>query len=450
MQVTETVSEGLKRELKIVVQAPELQERVNSRLEEMKDKVRLKGFRPGMVPVEHLRKLYGRSVMAEVLEQTISETSKKALVERDERPADKPDISLPEDEKLVEGVIAGERDLEYTMSFEVLPEMELVDLRKLEIEKPVAEVAEDEIEKGLGQLLDSSTSYEDKKTKAKDGDQVRIDFIGRIDGEAFEGGTAEDVAVVIGKNAFIPGFEDGLVGVRAGDETTITTTFPENYPAKHLAGKAAEFEVKVRAVAAPKRPEPDDEFASGMGFESIDKLREAVRERLAKELEGGTRVKMKRGLLDALDEAHDFDLPPSLVEREFADLWAQLNRQMEQRGETFSDLGQDEDAEKEKNRKLAERRVRLGLVLSEIGRQNKIEVSDDDLKRAMLEQARQYPGQEKKVIEYFQKTPGALMDLHAPIYEDKVVNYALALVKQKERKVTSKELFDMAHEEDVA
>lgn len=448
MQVTETVSDGLKRQLKVTVALPEIQEKVDARLNEMKQRANIKGFRPGKVPVEHLRRLYGRSIMAEVLQQTITETSQKALAEREERPAQQPEINLPEESPGVESVMSGDADFEYTMSFEVIPDMELADLRQIKLEKQVAEPSDDDVEKSVQQLLESSASYEPKQGGAKDGDQVKVDFVGKIDGEPFEGGAAEDVAVVIGKNAFIPGFEEGLIGVQPGEQRVVKVTFPQAYGAEHLAGKPAEFDVTVKDVAAPKLPEADDDFAKGMGFESVDKLREAIRTKLASELEQASRTKLKRYLLDELDKLHDFELPASLVEQEYGELWQQTTQQMERTGDTFEDSGTTEEEAKRRNQQLAERRVRLGLVLAEIGTRNNIEVSDDDLKRAMMDQARQYPGQEKQVIEYFQKNPGALVELRGPIFEEKVVDYALAMVGLSEKTVSPEELFKMPDDDE--
>jgi len=450
MQVTETVSDGLKRELKVTVALPEIQEKVDARLHEMKQRANIKGFRPGKVPVEHLRRLYGRSIMTEVLQQTISETSQKAISEREERPAQQPQINLPEDSQGVESVISGEADLEYTMSFEVIPDMELADLRQLKLEKEVAEVEDEDIDKSVQQLLESSASYEPKDGASEDGDQLKVDFVGKIDGEPFEGGSAEDIAVVLGKNQFIPGFEEGLIGAKPGEERVVNVTFPEEYGAEHLAGKQAEFDVKVKEVGAPKLPEADDDFAKTMGFDSMDKLRDAIRDKLGKELEQASRTKLKRQLLDELDKAHDFQLPASLVEQEYNELWQQTTQQMERSGQSFEDMGTTEEAEQARNRKLAERRVRLGLVLAEIGQRNNIEVTDEEMKRAMMDQARQYPGQEKQVIEYFQQNPNALMELRGPVFEEKVVDYALAMAEVNEKPVSKDDLFKMPEEEDAA
>ncbi len=450
MQVTETVSDGLKRELKVTIALPEIQEKVDARLHEMKQRANIKGFRPGKVPVEHLRRLYGRSIMTEVLQQTINETSQKAIAEREERPAQQPQINLPEDSQGVESVISGEADLEYTMSFEVIPDMELADLRTLKLEKEIAEVEDEDIDKSVQQLLESSASYEPKDGAAEDGDQLKVDFVGKVDGEPFDGGSAEDIAVVLGKNNFIPGFEEGLIGAKPGEERVVKVTFPEEYGAEHLAGKPAEFDVTVKEVGAPKLPEADDDFAKTMGFDSMDKLREAIRDKLGKELEQASRTKLKRQLLDELDKAHDFELPASLVEQEYNELWQQATQQMERSGQSFEDTGTTEEAEQARNRKLAERRVRLGLVLAEIGQRNNIEVSDEEMKRAMMDQARQYPGQEKQVIEYFQQNPGALMELRGPVFEEKVVDYALAMAEVNEKPVSKDDLFKMPEEEDAA
>jgi len=447
MQVTETVSDGLKRELKVTIARPEIEEKVDARLQEMKQRANIKGFRPGKVPVEHLRRLYGRSITTEVLQQTISETSQQALAEREERPAQQPQINLPEDSEDVENVISGDADLEYTMSFEVIPDMELTDLSKLNLEKEVAEVDEEDVEKSVQQLLESSATYEPKDGPAEDGDQVKVDFVGKIDGEPFEGGAAEDIAVVIGKNQFIPGFEEGLVGARSGEERVVEVTFPQEYGAEHLAGKDAQFDVTVKEVGAPKLPEANDEFAKTMGFEAMDKLRDAIRDKLSKELEQASRTKLKRQLLDALEESHGFELPASLVEQEFNELWQQTTQQMERSGQTFEEGETTEEQERERSRKLAERRVRLGLVLAEIGQRNNIEVTDEEMKRAMMDQARQYPGQEQQVIEYFQQNPNSLMELRGPIFEEKVVDYALAMANVTEKPVSKDELFSMPDEE---
>lgn len=440
MEVTETTSDGLKRELRVVVGANELNQRLSERLHELKNNVRLKGFRPGKVPVDHLRKIYGRSVMAEIIQQTVNETSQKAVTEREERPAVKPDVSLDEDEEQIEQLIAGQADLAYTMSFEVLPEVTVTDLSSLELEKPVAEVSKEEVDEAIERLVEESVTYADKEGPAAEGDQVVIDLEGTIDGVPFEGGKAEDAPIVLGKNQFIPGFEEQLTGVKAGDEKTVEVTFPEEYPAEHLAGKPASFAVTVKKVGAPERPEVDEKFAETLGFESVEKLREAIEKQLGDQYASHSRTRVKRQLLDALDEAHDFALPEVLVNQEFETIWKQVERDLEQSGKTFADEGTSEEEERERYRKIAERRVRLGLVLSEIGEKAEVKVSDEEVNNALMERLRQYPGQERQVYEFYQQNPDALAELRAPLFEDKVVDYVLELADVKEKKVSKEEL----------
>ncbi len=440
MQVTETLSDGLKRELKVVIGAQELHRRLEARLDEIKDKVQLKGFRPGKVPIEHIRKTYGRSVMAEVVQQAVSETTTKALEQRKERPALQPDIRLPEDATAVEQVMAGKGDLEYIMSFEVLPKIDLKDLKTIRLERLVAEPDADTIEASLLQLREANKSYEPKDAPGEKGDRLIIGFVGRIEGEPFEGGSADDAYVVLGEGRFIPGFEEGIMGARAGEVRTIDVTFPEDYGAAHLAGKAAQFEVTVKEVARPVLPEPNDDFAKSLGLESFQALKDAVKARIAREYETISRAKLKRSLLDALDEAHEFELPPSLVESEFDAMWQELTEQLRRSGKSFEDEGTTEDKARAEYRSLAERRVRLGLILSEIGQRNDIKITDDDIKRAVIERARQYPGQESQVIEFYKKNQQALADLRAPVYEEKVVSFALELVSIADRSVSAEEL----------
>ncbi len=446
MQITETVSEGLKRELKVVIGAKELDERLQAKLGELKDKVRLKGFRPGKVPLDHIKKVYGRSAMAEVLQQAVTESSNEALSGREERPAFQPSITLVEQENVIDRVIGGEHDLEYTMSFEVLPKIELTDLKTLEVEKPVAEINEEQIADSLQRIRENNVIYETKDGAGEDGDRLTLDFTGTIDGEPFEGGKGEDAHVVLGRGMFIPGFEEGLAGAKAGDECTVNATFPEDYGAEHLAGKVAAFEVKVKEVASPKLPEIDDELAKSLGVESLDKLKEAVRERINRDYVSASRAKAKRSLLDALDTTHGFELPPSLVENEFESIWKEVTHHMEHSKKTFADDGTTEEKARDDYRKMAERRVRLGLVLSEIGQRNTITVTDEEVRRAIVDRARQFPGQERQVIEFYKNNAGALLELRAPIFEDKVVDFVLELASVTEKAVTPEELFRVEEE----
>ncbi|MFV0369554.1 MAG: trigger factor [Hyphomicrobiaceae bacterium] len=441
MQITEMNNDGLKRTLKVTVDQTELGERFNQKIDEIKGRVQLKGFRKGKVPISHIKKLYGRSVMAEVLEQTVRETSSKAITDRNERPAMQPDIDLPKDEGEIEKVISGEAGLAYSMSFEVLPEIAIADLTTLKLEKLVVEVAPEAIDEVVADLAKRSTTYDAEEGRAaQDGDRLMVDFVGKIDGEPFQGGDGKSVEVVMGRGGFIPGFEEGMAGLKAGDEKVLKVTFPEAYQAEHLAGKEAEFDVKVLEVGAPKLPEIDDEFAKTLGAESFDKLKEMIKDQLAQEYQQGARMKIKRELLDELEKVHEFELPASLVDNEFDSIWTQLNDGMKQENKTFADENKTEEEARTEYRKLAERRVRLGLVIGEIGDKNKIQVTQDELRAALVEQARRYPGQEKFVYEYYEKTPGALAQLRAPLFEDKVVDFVLEQAKPAEKTVSKDEL----------
>ena len=442
MQVTETQSDGLKRQLKVVVGAGEIGAKFDARIDELKDRVQLKGFRKGKVPVQHLKKVFGRSLMGEVLQQTIEEKSRAALDERKERPAIQPQIELPEDQQEIEQILSGQADLSFGMSFEVLPEFELMDLSELKLERPVAEVDDKAVDDAINQLVERSTSYEAAEGRtAEDGDRLTIDFVGKIGGEPFEGGAGEGVNVVLGQGSFIPGFEEQLKDVKAGEERTVTVTFPEEYPEKSLAGKEATFDVKVTEVAAPKRPEVDDEFAKNLGAENLEKLRELVTEQIKREYDQASRAKVKRALLDELENRHGFALPPTLVEREFEGIWRQVTQGLEQAGRTFEDEGKTEEQAREEYRKIAERRVRLGLVLGEVGEKNEIQVSQEEMRRALMEQARRYPGQERLVYEFYEKNPGAIAELRAPIFEEKVVDHILGQAQLEDKKVDREELF---------
>ena len=443
MQVVETSSDGLKRKLKVVVGADELGERYSAHLDKIKDQVQLKGFRKGKVPIAHIKKVFGRSVMNEVLQETIRETSSQAIRDRQERPAMMPDIALPEDAANIESVVAGEADLAYEMSFEVLPEVKLADFKSLALEKLVAEVDDEQLDEALAQLAERNTGFEAEEGRAaEDGDRVTIDFKGTIDGEPFERGEGENLQLVLGNAGFIPGFEDGIKGAKKGESRDVTGTFPEAYPVAELAGKEAVFAVTVKEVEKPVKAEINDEFAKSLGMEGLDQLKGLVSTQIKQELDQASRMKLKRELLDVLEAAHDFELPPSLVEREFEGIWKQVTDGLAREGKTFADEGKTEEEAREEYSKIAERRVRLGLVVGEIGDKNKIEVTQDELRRALMEQARRFPGQEKQVYEYFEKTPGAIQEIRAPIFEDKVIDFILELAKPAERTVTRKELIE--------
>lgn len=448
MQVTETAREGLKRTLQVVVGKAELSERFASRLDEIKDRVEIKGFRRGKVPVAHIKKLYGKSLMQEVMEQTLNETSAQAIKDRNERPAQQPKVELVDfNEETFEKIASGQGDLAYNMSFEVLPPIPLADLSTLKLEKLVADVDDEALDKALANLAERNTAYDIEEGRAaSEGDLVTLDFVGKIDGEAFEGGSAEGQSLVIGKKQFIPGFEEGVTGMKAGDEKVVTATFPAEYPVAALAGKTAEFDVKVKGVSKSRTPAVDEDFAKGVGAESLEQLRGFISEQIKREYDQASRQKLKRELLDALDAAHTFELPPSLVDFEFNNIWTQLENNLKATNKTFADEGKTEDEARAEYRKIAERRVRLGLVIGEIGEKNNLQVSQDELRRALVEQARRYPGQEKQVYEYYEKTPGALAELRAPIFEDKVIDFVIDAAKPTEKKVTRDELLKAVQE----
>lgn len=448
MNITEVSSDGLRRQLKVVIGADELEKRLSDRLEELKDKARLKGFRPGKVPKEHLRKVYGRSVMAEVVQQAVAETSREAINERAERPAFQPTVGLPEDEGEIDKIFAGASDLAYTLSFEVLPQFDTMDLGKIELEKPVAAVTDADIDQAIDRIRSSNLTYKPKEGAAASGDRLTVDFVGKIDGEAFEGGSTEDAQIVLGSGNFIPGFEEGLTGAKAGEERVVEATFPENYPEASLASKTATFEVKVKDVAAPETPELTDDFAKSMGLESVAKLREMVKTRLEQDRAMASRLKMKRALLDALNEGHTFDLPPTLVDNEFQAIWRQVTHDLETSKRSFEDEGTTEEKAREEYCDIAARRVRLGLVLSEVGSRNQITVTDEEVNRSLLDRIRQFPGQERKVYDFYRNNPEMLAEIRAPIFEDKVVDYIIELAKVTDKPVSVEELYTDPDEHD--
>jgi len=438
MQVTETLSEGLKRELKIDIPAGDLAAKLDDYMADMKSKANIKGFRPGKVPVGHLKKMYGRQAMAEILSNTIQETTQKAVEERSERPALTPEIDLPEED--AEKILAGDADLSFKMTYDVLPEFEIVDFAGFEIERPVVEIDDAEVDEQIAQIAKNNTPFEPKDGAAEDGDRVTMSYLGKLDGEPFEGGADENGMLVLGSGQFIPGFEEQLIGVKAGDEKVVELTFPEDYPAEHLAGKPATFDVVVKEVAAPGEAAIDDEFAKGLGLESLDKLKEIVRGQIEGQFGQMTRQRVKRQLLDKLDEHYGFELPEKLLNSEFDIVWQQVEEDMKRNEKTFEDEDTTEEEAKADYRKIAERRVRLGLVLSEIGEKNNIQVTDEELQRALYDRVRQFPGQEQQVFEFYKSNQQALASLRAPIYEEKVVDFMLELAKVTDKTVTKEEL----------
>lgn len=446
MQVNETLAEGLKRELKVTVPAAELDTRLADRLDQLKDRIRLKGFRPGKVPVNHLRKVYGKAAMAEIVEGLVGETTRQAIADRGERAAMQPKVAMTEDEAEANQILEGRGDLTFTLAYEVLPSFELGDFRGLKIERPVAEVGDSEVDERLQRIGESTRTYDPVERAAENGDRVTMSYVGKVNGEPFSGGEDQNGQLVLGSGRFIPGFEEQVVGLKAGDEKVIEVTFPESYPAPNLAGKAATFDVTIKEVAAPGEIKLDDEFASRLGLESIDKLRDTVRKQVETEYGQATRQRVKRQLLDQLDSTHSFPLPENLVEQEFDNIWKQVMHDIEHHGRSFEQEGTTEEKAREEYRGIAERRVRLGLVLSKIGESAEITVTDEELQSALYDQARRYRGQEKHVFDFYRKNPEALQTLRAPIFEEKVVDYILELAEVTDKTVSKDEL--LADDED--
>jgi trigger factor len=450
MQVTQTLAEGLKRQFKIVLTTADLNSRFETELESMRGKVNLNGFRPGKVPTAHLKRVYGKSVMAEVVQNAVTEANRQIAEESGTRLAAEPKVNLPEDQAVIEKVLAGEAGLDFSVDVELLPTIEIVDHSKIAVVKEVAEVPAKDIDDAIERMAAANRPFTPRgeKDKAKDGDKVTIDFAGSIDGVPFDGGTGGDVDLVLGSGQFIPGFEEQLVGVKTGDKKTVKVSFPADYQAAHLAGKAAEFAVTVKAIAAPGELNIDDELAKKFGLDDVAKLREAVKGSLGEELEEQTRQKMKRQLLDGLDKLYTFDLPPTMLDEEFAAVWRQVTADMERAGEKFDADG--EAKAREEYRAIATRRVRLGLVLAEIGQKAEIKVEDNEITQALVLRARQFPGQEKQVFDYYRKNPQALAEIRAPLFEEKVVDLLLSGVKLTEKKVSREELMAADEPEETA
>ncbi|UNE54722.1 trigger factor [Bartonella machadoae] len=436
MQVTETLNEGLKREIKIVVPARDLEEKLNERLNDTKGKIKLNGFRPGKVPAGYLKKMYGKSFMAEILNEIVSDAPHSILADRNERSALQPQIDIDENEQILDG----KADFVFNLKYEVLPKFEIKDFENIEITREIATIPEQEIDDQVKKVLSSTRSYSLKDGLSEEGDRVTIDYLGKLEGVPFDGGAGSDAQLVLGSKQFIPGFEEQLVGVKAGDTKTISVKFPDNYNAMHLAGKDAEFDITVKAVSKPDALKIDDEAAQKVGLESLSRLREVVRGQIESQYGSMTRQKIKRQILDALDADYNFEIPEGLLEIEFNNIWTQVNDDLKKAGRSFEDEGVTEEQAREEYRVLAQRRVRLGLVLSEIGMKVGVKVSEDELKAAVFDQVRQYPGQEKEIMDFFRKTPEAVANLRAPIFEEKVIDHLLARIKVTDKEVSVEEL----------
>lgn len=440
MQIVEKSGEGLSRVYGVTVPAADLTEKLEARIKEIAPTLNVKGFRPGKVPPAHVRRLYGKALMGEVVQQSLTESTQKVLEENKLRPAGEPELK-PEGD--IEAVMEGKADLAYEMTVDLMPEFTPVDGATLSLTKPVYKPTDKEVDEAVADLAKQNRTYETKtgKTvKAKDGDQVVIDFIGRVDGEAFEGGTATDVPLVLGSGQFIPGFEDQLVGAKPDSELTVKVTFPADYQAAELAGKDAEFETKVKEVKSPVDSPADDEFAKRLGLESLEKLQELIRGNLEEQYAGASRFKLKRALLDELDSKHDFPLPPKMVEAEFGSIWNQVQQDKEAGQLPPEDADKTEDQLQKEYRKIAERRVRLGLVLAEIGRANNVQVTEAELNQAIMNEARKYGAQAQQIFNLLRENANVQAQLRAPIFEDKVVDLIVSQAKVKEKKVSKDEL----------
>jgi trigger factor len=440
MQIIETNADGLKREFKIVVPAKEVQERIDGRLNELGRRIRLPGFRPGKVPLPLLKQRYGQSVRGEVLEQTVNDSSAKVISDRGLRAAGQPRIEILS--QVAEG------DLEYKLAVELIPDIKPVDFKTLTFERLVVDVPDkdvtDAVERAAKRFRKSSPVATPRS--AQSGDIVVIDFVGRADGTEFPGGSATGHYLELGSGSFIPGFEEQLIGAAAGEHRDVKVTFPGDYPNAQLAGKAAEFAVDVKEIRELAPIEINDELAKALGATDVANLHDTMRQRIGNEYSGVARSRLKRHLLDALAERHQFEVPPGLVEAEFSAIWAQIESDRSRGRLDPEDAGKSEEQLKQEYRDIAVRRVKLGLLLSEVGRLNNIQVSNDELSRAIVNEARRHPGSERQVIEYYQKTPQALVQLRAPLYEDKVVDFILELATVTERKVTAEELASLVNE----
>ena len=433
MQVTETLNEGLRRGYRIVLPASELEETVNGKLAEAQPTVEMKGFRKGKVPMALLKKQFGQRLLGEAMQETIDGAMSKHFNDSGDRPAQQPDVKMT-NEDWKEG-----DDVEVEMSYEALPTIPDVDFKAIDLEKLVAKADEAAVDEALANLAENAQDFKDRKktAKAKDGDQIVFDFLGKVDGEAFDGGASEDYPLVLGSNSFIPGFEEQLVGVKTGAEKDVVVTFPEEYGAAHLAGKEAVFSCTVKAVKEPVPAEINDELATKFGAEDLAGLKVQIGERIEAEYAGAARAVMKRALLDALDEKVKFELPPSMVETEAGQIAHQLWHE-----ENPDVQGHDHDPVEttQEHRDLAERRVRLGLLLAEMGQRAEVQVSDAEMQQAVMAQARQYPGEERQFMEFVQSNEQMQQQLRAPIFEDKVVDYAFELANVTEKEVSKDEL----------
>jgi trigger factor len=403
----------------------------------------IKGFRPGKVPLGHVRRMYGKELMGEIIQETLNETTQKAMDDAKIRPASQPELKPIGD---IEGVIAGNSDLAYEIAVEMMPIFTPVEPNTIELNRPVYEASDADIDEALKSVVSGNKQYEEKKAKGKaavkaeDGDKLIIDFVGKIGDEAFEGGSAEGAELVIGSGMFIPGFEEQLIGAKKGEVKTLNVTFPEDYGAKNLAGKAATFETTVQDILAPKDGEADDELAKSLGLESLQALMDILKTQLEQQYKAASRFKMKRQLLDVLDEKHDFELPKRMLDAEFQGIWAQVEQDKANGQLAEEDANKSEAELRDEYMKIAERRVRLGLVLAEIGTRQNVQVTDQEVSQAIMQEARNYPGQERQVFDFYRQNPTAAAQIRAPIYEEKVCDFIFTQAKVTDTPVSKEEL----------
>jgi trigger factor len=440
MQITETANQELRREYKVVIPQGDLETKLTARIEEMKPRMHLKGFRPGKAPTSHLKKTFGKQIMGEIVEQAVNEGSQKAVADNSLKPAFPPRVE-PVGE--IEKVVDGKSDLEFTVKVDLMPDFEVADVSKMKVEKLVADVTDADVDEATAKLAEQVRTFSPRGNdeKAEKGDSIKMDFAGSVDGEEFPGGKAEDFNLVLGSNQLIPGFEDQLIGAKKGDARDVKVTFPADYPEAKLASKDAVFAVTVKEVSKPDEIAIDDELARKLGMESLATLKDRVREQMKTDYNRASRMHLKRRILDALDEAHSFSLPPTMVEGEFDAIWKAVQAELEREGKKPEDEGKSEEELKKEYHDIAERRVRLGLVLAKLGEQNGITIAPNEINQAIAARARQFPGQEQQVFQFYSTNPQAQAEIRAPIFEEKVVDFIGELAHVTEKKVDRETLF---------
>ena len=438
--IEEKKLKGLKKEFIIEVPYDDFEQSKNEKLKDISTKVKIAGFRPGKVPLSHVEKLYGKETTVEVIEKIISDSSKKLLDEKDLRPAINPDIKLIDE---MDKIVGEKINIKYSMAFEALPEVKLVDFSKIKLENPVANPNKKDIDEALDYLAKQNKDYKTpkKSEKAKEGDKLILNYSGSIEGEKFEGGSAENAEIIIGSNTFIDNFEDQLIGQTVGSTKTLKVKFPDNYPNKDLENKDAEFDVEVLEILNPLDSEINDELAKKFGQEKLKDLKNALEEQIKKDFDQASRMKIKDSLFLELEKKHKFELPESLINQEYEQMWNQLEHQLKDQKKTLSDLDIEEKEIKKNYKEISQKRISIGLIVAEIGRQNKIELEDNDYNLALQNEVQKYPGQEQQVLEFYKKNPDSLRNLTAPIYEEKVVDFVLKKVELKDKKVTRNDLF---------